>query len=214
MKFTLDTDRLCSPGSGANRYPRSTLLCSPPTPSYPSAAAQFVPSPWPTRAACFFFFSARASGARSAAAAQTKLRPCPGSHHRRPVVAGLASGSTRASQVTGPSSSCVPQPVTPPGATRSRQIETRRRGLQVWTNPERPGKNPFSGLTRAAHMFAHLRIDDSITGDAARLATGWCGYTLAGRDSHPLDDTLNFDSITASPLLSDRHCLVASPMLG
>jgi hypothetical protein len=60
-------------------------------------------------------------------------------------------------------------------------------------------------------MFAYLRINASITDDAARLATGLLGSALTGRDSHPLDDSSEFQGgIINPPIPSDQHCLVAS----
>jgi hypothetical protein len=41
-------------------------------------------------------------------------------------------------------------------------------------------------------MFAHLRINEVVTGSAARLATSLLGSALAGRDSHPLDGYSEF----------------------
>jgi hypothetical protein len=59
-------------------------------------------------------------------------------------------------------------------------------------------------------LFACLRINQSVTALAARLATGLPGSALAGRDSHPLDDRPNFVESPHDPLLSDQHCLVAT----
>jgi hypothetical protein len=33
----------------------------------------------------------------------------------------------------------------------------------------------FVAAAPTAHLLAHLRIDDRVTADAARLATGWAG---------------------------------------
>jgi hypothetical protein len=46
----------------------------------------------------------------------------------------------------------------------------------------------FVAAFPTAHMLARLRIAGRVTADGARLATGWAGSPLAGRDSHPLDD--------------------------
>ena len=58
-------------------------------------------------------------------------------------------------------------------------------------------------------MLAHLRINEPVTGLAARLASGPSGSTLAGRDSLPLDDSHDFRS-SALSFLRDQPYLVAS----
>jgi hypothetical protein len=59
-------------------------------------------------------------------------------------------------------------------------------------------------------LFAYLRINGTIAGTAARLATDLPGWALIGRDSHPLDDELNFVKSSHDSLLSDQQCLVAT----
>ena len=49
-------------------------------------------------------------------------------------------------------------------------------------------KKTFSTLIVAARMPVHLRINTSVTRNAARLTYGLSGSALAVRDSHPLDD--------------------------
>ena len=51
---------------------------------------------------------------------------------------------------------------------------------------------PFVGWLTMAHTFAYLRINASVTEDAARLATSLPGSALTGRDSHPPDDDSRF----------------------
>ena len=70
---------------------------------------------------------------------------------------------------------------------------------------------PFDGCHTMAHTFAYLRINATVTDDAARLATGLPGSALTGRDLHPLDDNSEFQG-GIDYLLSqtDQHCLVAS----
>jgi len=43
LKFSLDTGRLCSAGSGTTRYPTSSLVFALPTPTAPSASAPVTP---------------------------------------------------------------------------------------------------------------------------------------------------------------------------
>jgi hypothetical protein len=52
----------------------------------------------------------------------------------------------------------------------------------------------FRGWTPSAHTLAYLRINTLLAEAAARLATGLPGLALAGRASHPLDDTQDFTS--------------------
>lgn len=68
---------------------------------------------------------------------------------------------------------------------------------------------PFVGWLTMAHTFAYLRINDVVTDDAARLATGLPGSALTGRDSHPLDDYSEFQGAIAS-LLSQRTSIAWS----
>ena len=67
------------------------------------------------------------------------------------------------------------------------------RGLQTLGPPE---LSYFGTILPLARIFARLRIDHPVAGmtlvTVARLATGWRGYALAGRDSHPLDDSFTF----------------------
>jgi len=51
-----------------------------------------------------------------------------------------------------------------------------------------PWKKTFSTLIVAARMPVCLRINMSVTRNAARLTYGLPGSALAVRDSHPLDD--------------------------
>ena len=64
------------------------------------------------------------------------------------------------------------------------------------------GIDLISWPTSMAHALAYLRFDDTVTGPAARLATGWAGSPLAGRVSHPLDDYSKFREVIASLLSS------------
>ncbi len=57
----------------------------------------------------------------------------------------------------------------------------RNKALGSW-------KKTFSTLIVAARMPVHLRINTSVTRNAARLTYGLPGLALAVRGSHPLDD--------------------------
>ena len=118
------------------RSPTSSLLCSPPTPSLPSAAAPVVPCqrPAPVRSpAC-------SSPPADRCNAGDISTPAP----RKPA---LSRGETRGSQVPGPSSSCVPWSTTPPGAYRPSPVSRcGRHRLQAMRNPRHPASLPISGL--------------------------------------------------------------------
>ena len=58
--------------------------------------------------------------------------------------------------------------------------------------------------------LAYLRINGDVATTAARLATGLPGSALAGRGSHPQDDTRISRSHRILPSLRFRPCLVAS----
>src|SRR5947209_2579598 len=105
---------------------------------------------------------------------------------------GSIRGETRASQVPGPSSSCVPWSNTPPGAARPLPI----RGAA----PEAFGlfdvlgtrNGLFVAASPTAHTLACLRIAGDVAAAGARLATDSSGLTQAGRVSHPLYDKRGF----------------------
>jgi len=103
----------------------------------------------------------------------------------------------------------VPRFLTPSLAPASRP--TCEAGAAAFELPGSLGSGymHISWPTHAAHMLACLRINQSITGLAARLATGLPGSALAGRDSPPLDDKHDFRSSTLS-FLRDQPYLVAS----
>jgi hypothetical protein len=63
-------------------------------------------------------------------------------------------------------------------------------------------------LASAVHWYSR-GIAGRVAASVARLATGWGGYPLAGRVSHPLDDIPNFMNSSHDSLLSDQNFLVA-----
>ena len=58
--------------------------------------------------------------------------------------------------------------------------------------PHHRGPPCFRGHLPTAHTLACLRFAGPVTETVARLATGWAGSPLAGRDSHPLGDKRSF----------------------
>ncbi len=73
----------------------------------------------------------------------------------------------------------------------------------------------FVAVHPTAHSLACLRIDDPVTADAARLATGVGGSPFTGRVSHPLDGKQSFMTSPHrhSPLtsLAWSHCAPTPP---
>ena len=184
------------------RSPASTLLCSPPTPSSPSAAAPVVPRQRPTSVRRLVLHRRTGASADRCNAGDIST-PAP----HKPA---LSRGETRGSQVPGPSSSCVPWSTTPPGAYRPSPISRCGRCcLQATQCLRHPEACFFRGYLPTAHSLACLRFAESVTVSGARLATGRAGSPLAGRVSHPLDDKQGFMGSSHTPFPLDQPCLVA-----
>ena len=185
------------------RSPTSTLLCSPPTPSSPSAAAPVVPRKRPT--------SARR-------ACSSPPHRCPAKPDTTPetFLPRLPTRRLRPEERQGPPRclghplSRVPQSSTPPGAMRPSPAHG---ALAVaFRSSETLGTRnafDFGALLPTAHSLACLRFAQAVTVSGARLATGRAGSPLAGRGSHPLDDEQGFMVSSHTPILLDQPCLVA-----
>ena len=85
LKFALDTGRLCSAGSGATRSPTSSLLCSPPTPSSPSASAPVSLAFGLPRGGRLLLCGAACFAAPAATRVPPRTRAASGGGHRVPV---------------------------------------------------------------------------------------------------------------------------------
>ena len=146
--------RSCFPNSGSHQHgppllgrvraplrsPTSKLLCSPPTPSLPSAAAPVVPRKTAYLGAQVLFFTAAPVPPQTGATPETFLP-------RLPTSRLSPEEKRRGSQVPGPSSSGVPWSTTPPGAYRPSPIlRCGRRRLQTNRSPRHPASLPISGL--------------------------------------------------------------------
>ena len=188
MKLSLNTGRLCSAGSGATRYPASSLLFGPPTPTSPSASALVTPRSRPTSADASSFAGPRGPAAACLHPIRT---PRSGTDDRLPVCPDLSkerSGSPR----------CLGRPLHPCHG----HVPRRCFALSPYPSyvafafrtydPLGTGNRQFRGWNATAHMLAHLRIAGVVTSTVARLATDLAGYSLVGRVSHPLDDSPNF----------------------
>ena len=185
------------------RSPTSALLCSPPTPSPPSAVAPVVPRArgLPRRGAC------SSSPHRCPAKPVRRRRhfypgsPPAGSVPRRDkglpgawAILFRACRSPRPRRVR-----CAPRPAHGALAVAFRSSETlgTRNAFD------------FGALLPAAHSLACLRFAQAVTVSGARLATGRAGSPLAGRGSHPLDDEQGFMVSSHTPILLDQPYLVA-----
>ena len=208
--------RPCFPNSGSHQHgppllgrvrtpprsPTSTLLCSPPTPSSPSAAAPVVPRQRPTSVRRLVLHRRTGASADRCNAGDIST-PAP----HKPA---LSRGETRGSQVPGPSSSCVPWSSTPPGAYRPSPISRCGRCcLQASQYLGHPETCFFRGYLPTAHSLACLHFAESVTVPGARLATGRAGSPFAGRVSHPLDDIQGFMGSSHTPFPLDQPRLVA-----
>ena len=142
---------------------------------------------------------------------------CPGKRvvrrRRSPALreAGMCRGEARASQVPGPSSSCVPWSNTPPDTCLSSPICQRgRHGLHVIQHPGHPGRVEVSGPhvpwpTRSRTYASPVPFLRPSPGSLP----AWAGSPLAGRALHPLDDTQSFMKASPPPIPFDQPCLVA-----
>lgn len=124
---------------------------------------------------------------------------------------GIGRGEARASQVPGPSSSCVPWSNTPPETRPSSPNSRRGRcGLQVIQHPGHPGRLEVSGphtpWPTRSHAYASQALFPSPAQD---LLPAWAGSPLAGQDSHLLDDEQSFMETSHPPIPFDQPCLVA-----
>ena len=142
-------------------------------------------------------------------------------------------GDTRASQVSGSSSCCVPDSNTPPGPSAARpsralgsgrpptafaggpyvrlpwpRVPSPRFRLRPRQRLGHPGMT-ISGLNAPAHTFACLRIARAVVATGARLATDLPGSALVGSVSHRLDDDSEFQGSIVPPFPPEQPCLVA-----
>jgi hypothetical protein len=113
---------------------------------------------------------------------------------------GMCRGEARASQVTGPSSSCVPWSNTPPDTIPSSPKTLAGDGccLQGKQDPRHPGRHRFRGRIPLAHMLACLRFACRVSTTGARLATGSGGLTLGRAGFAPAGQRTKFHGGIAS----------------
>ena len=198
----IHTGRLRSAGSGCHpvpRRPRSyAALRLPRFVGLGSGSPRLRPTPMRT------LFLAASGGSASTMASE---KGSPDSPWLR-----CLSRKTRASQVPGPSSSCVPWSKTPPGACHPspchrigttafafRQFNTL--GTRYVIDFEATLPRPTRSRAYASPVVSPRPSQGSLPARA--------GSPLAGRVSHPRDDVRSFMESSHPPFLFDQPCLVA-----
>ena len=125
--------------------------------------------------------------------------------------AGMCRGEARASQVTGPSSSCVLWSNTPPDTFPSSPL-CRRGALLPSMESSTLGIRKDIGFGAAVPRPARSSAYAS-PAVSPRPAQGWlparAGSPLAGQDSHLLDDKQSFMKASHPPIPFDPQGLVA-----
>ena len=107
--------------------------------------------------------------------------PCVGDSSPALRKTGVCRGEARASQVTGPSSSCVPWSNTPPDTIPSSPIKLSPGMVVAFRENRTLGIREgyrFRGRIPMAHRLACLRFASRVSTTGARLATGSGGLTL------------------------------------
>ena len=192
------------------RSPTSSLLCGPPTPSFPSVKSSGLPLPlaYLGADACSLPFSRLLVRPHTSCASEILVR--------LPVLPVSFEEKRGPPRFLGrPLPACqgrTPRRMQPPLAYFSCGKTAVAFG-QFGTLGIRNGPK-FRGRCPSARTLARLRIAGRVAAPVARLATGWGGYPFTGRDSHPLDDVPNFMNSSHDSLLSDQPFLVAPVQAG
>jgi len=120
--------------------------------------------------------------------------------HRLSAAPEFSRGKARASQVTGPSSSCVLWSNTPPDTAPYWPDFTQRAvvAFDEFQHSRHPGRYRFRGRCPTARTFACLRFADGISTTVARLATGSGGLTLGRAGFAPAGRCTKFHGGIAS----------------
>lgn len=130
---------------------------------------------------------------------------------RRSASPILICGDMRASQVTGPSSSCVPWPKTPPSSSSASHPLTQLSMLPSCSCTHSAlGMTSISWLHHGPHVCVPtLRRPHCCCLSKARYRPG-ADLPLIGRASHPLDDSSEVSTGPSHSLIPlDQQCLVA-----
>ena len=212
--------RPCFPNSGSHQHgppllgrvrtpprsPTSTLLCSPPTPSSPSAAAPVIPRQRPT------------SVRRSCSSPPHRCPRQPVQRRRHFYPGSPQAGSLPEEKRGDPR--CLGHPLRACRGQRPRRVRTAprpslgavavafRRSHTLGTRKHVSFVATYPRPTRS-RAYASPK---SVTVSGARLATGRAGSPFAGRVSHPLDDEQGFMKSSHTPFPLDQPCLVAQDL--
>ena len=208
----INTGRLCSAGSELpTSPPASKLVCSPPTPSPPSAATS-VPLvrglPLGQTLVLPIVSTTDACACKRASFGDGS----PALRH-----SGFSRGKERASRVTGLSSSYAPWCNIPPDTAPPRPYFSSRRSTERPPSPSENSDPSASGmnivfgttypqLARSRTYASPVSLPRPSPGSLPARA----GSPLAGRVSHPLDGESKFHEVIAPPFPFDQQCLVAS----
>ena len=209
--------RPCFPNSGSHQHgppllgrvrtppgsPTSTLLCSPPTPSSPSAAAPVVPRqrPTPVRRSC------------SSPPHRCLRRPVQRRRHFYPGSPQAGSLPRRNEGIPGAWAILFvravvidPAGCVPPLA----HLSVRSPSPSGYPRPSAPGIFANFGATypRPTRSCTYAS-PDPLPVPAQGSLPARAGSPLAGRDSHPLDDEQGFVKSSHTPFPLDQPCLVA-----
>ena len=197
----IHTGRLCSAGSGCHPVPRRPRSYAALRLPRLVGCGSGSPCLWPTSMRTLLFTALRG----------VRLRAGVGEGSPDSPSLRKLSRKARASQVPGPSSSCVPWSETPPGAVRSSPIShgatavafrqkntlgTRNEIVFEATNPR-----PTRSRAYASPAASPRPSQGSLPARA--------GSPLARRVSHPLDDVRSSMESSQPPFPFDQPCLVA-----
>jgi hypothetical protein len=184
-----------------SRSPTSKLVCSPPTPSSPSASAPVVPRLRPTSSRALVL--CRSSGRRRVHPANT---PHVGDWSPDLRLSGLLT--RRNEGLPGFWAVLfVRAVVEDPAGCSSLLARSSERLPSPSGNPTpwAPGMTiAFVAAWPTAHTLAHLRIAAPVTGNAARLATGLGGLTPDRAGFAPAGRQTRFHDFIASSILPDQ----------
>jgi len=166
------------------------LLCGPPTPSFPSAAAPVSPR-WRPTSAWMLFCAEPLRGLPPAAYASMNMQRVGVCWTGSP---GFRNSSRRNVGLPGAWVVLLLRAVIEHSAGCGLPAQTSEAPLSPSSQPKpsAPRMMIFRSCFPTAYTFACLRIAGRVTASVARLTTGWAGSPLAGRGLHPLDDKPNF----------------------
>ena len=137
---------------------------------------------------------------------------CVGDHSPALRKAGMGRGEARASQVPGPSSSCVPWSNTPPDTLPSSPKKLSPGMVVAFRENRTLGIREGRGFGAAfpwptcSHAYAS---PTPFLRPSPGSLPAWAGSPLARRALHPLDDAQSFMKASPPPIPFDQPCLVA-----